>query len=148
MRRFTLLFALLACHPVDPGGDTDLDPDDTDVLDTDLLDTAIVDDTDDTDVLDTDGTDTDTDPADTDAPSVTCGEEVCDGTTHYCLTSIPGQRPDTGLPTPDYTDCVALPAACVDDVSCACLVSEGEIPEFAECSGDGTTGLSALVAYP
>ena len=137
MRRYALLLALLACHGGSKPDDTDVDPDDTDVLDTDVLDTAV----DDTDVADTDVLDT--------APlSVSCGQEVCDGATQFCLTSIPGQRPDTGLPPPDYTDCVALPAACQDDVSCACLVTEGAIPAFAECSGDATTGLSALIAYP
>ena len=145
MRRYALLLALLACHGGTKPGDTDVDPDDTDVLDTDVLDTA-VDDTDDTDAVDTDVADTD--PLDTDGLSVSCGEEVCDGATQFCLTSIPGQRPDTGLPTPDYPDCVALPAACQDDVSCACLVTAEAIPGFAECSGDATTGLSARIAYP
>jgi len=62
----------------------------------------------------------------------------------YCLSESGGAALDTA----DVPRCVALPAACRTELSCACLQAEGAAPEWASCTEDGAGGLFVTIAYP
>jgi hypothetical protein len=148
MRKVVLLAMLfMGCDASPPVPTDTADSGDTaDVVDTARpADTAVPTDTDETPDTNETGDSADATPTPVSLP---CGEAVCDGLTEYCDVSIPGQIPDTGGPTPDFTDCMPLPAACLNDRTCACLETAGTLQGFGECQGDAATGLTVTFAYP
>jgi hypothetical protein len=82
--------------------------------------------------------------ADTDPVDFPCGDETCDGGAQYCLAEYGGERMDTA----DRPHCVALPAACLTDLSCACLATAGAVPGGGDCRDEGSGALYVTVAYP
>jgi len=77
------------------------------------------------------------------APSFACGDALsCDLATQYCFVEHPGQ------PGPIGYACQAIPAACADDHSCECLLTNTGLGNAGDCSASDTGALQVSVYYP
>lgn len=85
-----------------------------------------------------------TDVEDTQPIAVVCGEQTCDGRTEYCY-SVTGGVPDTDGEANVSHSCVDLPASCLEDRTCTCLLATSG--GGADCVEDAG-GLYLSIAAP